>query len=334
MEIIQKIKERAKQKPVKLVFPEGTEKRLIQAARTVMDEKIAQKVTLLGPEKEILGHADKWGISLDGISLVDPENDEDFEKYAEIFAEKRKKKNLSIEDARSMIKEPIYYAALMVDTGRAGGSVGGAVYSTGKVIVAAAQVLGMAPGVKTLSSSFLMVVPDFLDTGCEKAFVYGDAGAIPNPNSEQLASIAKSCANMYLTLTGEPAKVAMLSFSTKGSGRHPDVEKVTEAVSIARKSFPELDLDGELQLDAAIIPDIGKRKAPGSRVAGYANTLVFPDLDAGNIGYKLTERLAKAKAVGPLLQGCAKPFMDLSRGCSDEDIVNVSAITCALAAEV
>ncbi len=333
MEFIEGIRNKAKQNPRRVVYPEGTDERVIKAARFVLDEKIASSVTLIGNEDDVKSKAKELNINIDDVEIVDPISDKDWDNYVEVFYELRKHKGMTIEKAKKRIQNELYYAALMLRDGRVDLSVGGAVNTTGDVIRAAAQVLGMKENVDVISSSFFMVVPDFLGTGENKVLVFGDCAVVPNPTKEQLASIAYSCANMYKKVIGDEPKVAMLSFSTKGSAAHEMVFKVREATQIAKERYSDLKIDGELQFDAAIIPEIAKRKAPDSEVAGEANVFIFPDLNAGNIGYKLVERLAKAKAIGPVMQGVAKPFMDLSRGCSWEDIVNVTSIASLLVEE-
>ena len=331
MSIINELIENAKGKAKKIVYPEGSDIRVLTGAFKAKYEGIVSEAILVGDKSEIEKVAKENSIDISDLTIVEPEKDINFNSFSDTYLEIRKHKGISLDDAKSKMKDPLNYAAMMVREGVADGSVGGAVYTTGSVIVSAAQILGTEEGVDVISSSFLMVIPNYLGSGESKALIYGDCGVNPNPNSSQLASIAYSCSKMYEKLVGGTPKVGMLSFSTKGSGRHEDVSKVAEAVKLIHERYPDLQADGELQLDAAIVPAIGAKKAPDSKVAGDANVLIFPDLDAGNIGYKLTERLANADAMGPLLQGVAKPFMDLSRGCSAEDIYNVTSVAVNLA---
>ena len=316
---------RAASRKGKIVLSEGEDGRMIEAARRLVDEKVCD-VALIGEESAVQSAASESGCSLEGISLVDPALHPRRKEFAEKLYEKRKKKGLTEEQAYELAAQPLICAASMVKAGEADGTVGGAVHSTADVVRAGLWVLGTAPGVSVVSGAFLMIVPDFLDTGKEKALFFADSGVMPDPNAEQLASIAIASAETFTALTGEEPKVAMLSFSTKGSAKHPDVDKVIAATEIVKKQNPDLAVDGELQADAALISSVGAKKAPGSSVAGDANVLIFPDLGAGNIGYKLVQRLAKATALGPILQGLSAPAHDLSRGCSADDIVDMSAI--------
>ena len=324
MSIVDQIKDKAKTKNRRVVLPEGTEPRMIKAAGKIVSEGIGA-VTLIGDEKQIAALAGEHGLDLGTVEVINPTASPDYAAYVTDFMELRKKKGISEDDAKAAIAQPLHFGAMLVRHDKADASVAGAVSTTGDVLRAAIQVLGLAKGVKTVSSCFMMTLPEFQGVK-DKVFMFGDCAVVPNPDAEQLASIAYSTAQTMKNLTGEEPKVAMLSFSTKGSAKHEDIDKVLQALEIVRREHPELKVDGELQVDAAIIPQIGQRKAPDSEIAGNANVLIFPDLDAGNIGYKLTERFAGATATGPIIQGLAKPANDLSRGCSVGDIVDVSAI--------
>ncbi|MEZ5359585.1 MAG: phosphate acetyltransferase [Candidatus Zixiibacteriota bacterium] len=324
MSILDDIKNKARAAGRTVVLPEGTEERTIIAAKTILAEGIC-KVVLLGKPAEIEGLAKQHGLDLSKVTVIEPEKGPDYEDFAQLLFERRKAKGMTIEQARDLMKDVLYYGAAMVKTGKADASVSGAVNTTGNVLRAALHVIGLAKGINTLSSCFMMTLPEFLGEK-DKIFMFGDCAVMPNPNAEQLASIAASTAETYRKLVGNEPKVAFLSFSTKGSASHEDVDKVLKALEIFKKDHPEIEADGEMQLDAAVMPKIGAKKAPGSTVAGQANVLIFPDLDAGNIGYKLTQRFAGAIATGPIIQGLEVPANDLSRGCSAQDIVDVSAI--------
>ncbi len=329
MHPLERILNEAKRNPLRIVLPEATDKRMLEAARRATDEKIAQ-VILISESADIQAAADKEGISLEEINIVDHMTHPQRDAWSELFAERRKNKGLTKEKADETFRDPLYYGAMMVREDAADGMVAGAVNATANVIRSAIQIIGITEGIKTVSSCFMMIVPD-CPYGAQGTLMYGDCGVVPDPTPEQLADIAISTADSMKALVGVEPVVAMLSFSTYGSASHPIVEKVIEATKIARDRRPDLKIDGELQADTALIEAIGKRKAPDSPVAGIANTLIFPDLNAGNIAYKLTERLAKAEAYGPLLQGMALPVNDLSRGCSANDIFNTIAITCVQA---
>ncbi|MBN1968068.1 MAG: phosphate acetyltransferase [Candidatus Delongbacteria bacterium] len=324
--IMQEIIEKAKKRQKHIVLPEGFDERMIVAAEKLAKEGIC-RVTLLGNNDEILSMARDKNISLEGVNIINPLDSEWNTEFAEKLYDLRKHKGMTMEVAEETSKKFLFFGNLMVKTGKADGCVAGAYSTTGDVMRACLQVIGTAPGTKLVSSTFMMI----LKTGDVKFF--SDCALVPDPNAEELASIAVSTAKTYKNIMGNEPVVAMLSFSTKGSGgNHPLVNKVVEATKIVRETAPELKVDGELQLDAAIVESIGSKKAPGSDVAGKANVLIFPDLNAGNIGYKLTQRLGDAEAIGPFVQGLALPSFDLSRGCSAEDIVNTSAV-CSLMAE-
>lgn len=308
-----------------IVLPEGCESRTLKAAEIITKEKLA-KVILVGVESEIRDNAKKGSVSLDGITIAEPLKSEMYEDFVNTFYEMRKSKGVDMDAARATMKDEIYFATMMVHKGFADGLVSGAIHSTGDTIRPALQIIKTKPGIKTVSSSFAMIVPD-CDLGCGGVFVFADCAVNIDPNAQQLAEIAISSAETAKTLCGMEPKVAMLSFSTNGSAKHPFADKVADAVKIVKELAPELQVGGEIQADAALVASVGKIKWPGCAIAGEANVLVFPDLQSGNIGYKLVQRLAKAEAVGPFLQGIAKPVNDLSRGCSVEDIVNVVAIT-------
>ena len=325
MSVLDSIKEKAKADVKHILLPEGSEERTVQAARIITDEKIA-KVTLLGDEEEIKKVAEKFNVCLCGIDIINPLTDPDFEHYANGFYELRKAKGMTPEKARETIKNTLFYACMMIKEGKADGMVSGAINTTGNTLRPGLQIIKMAKGINTISSCFIIEIPN-KEYGDNGLMLFGDCAININPNPDELASIAIATANTAKTLLGMDPKVAMLSFSTKGSAKHENVDKVTAALAKVKELAPDLDVDGELQADAAMVPKVAALKAPGSKVAGHANVLIFPDLQAGNIGYKLVQRLAGAEAVGPVSQGFAKPINDLSRGCSIADIVSVVAIT-------
>ena len=326
MGIMDKIIERAKSSKQKIVLPESFyEARTVKAGAIIQREGIAD-VTLLGDPAKVKDLVKDMGISLDGVAILDHEKSDLLESFAETYREIRAKENLTKDQAIAQMKDPLYFGAMMVKKGVMGGMTCGAYNTTANVMRAAIKIIGSQKGIKTISSCFLMIVPD-CPYGADGAMIYADCGTVPNPNEEQLADIAIAAAGMCKMLLGVEPYVAMLSFSTYGSAKDPLVDKVINATKIAKAKAPELNIDGELQGDSALIASIGQKKCPGSPVAGKANTLIFPDLNAGNIAYKLTQRLAKAEAIGPLVQGLALPVNDLSRGCSTEDIVQVSAVT-------
>lgn len=324
MGFIDEIKAKAKADKKTIILPESMDTRTWEAAEKILKEGLANLIILGSPEE-----VEKYGKGYDvtGATIIDPATYEKTEEYLDLFVELRKKKGLTKEEARKQaLSDYAYYGCLMIKAGDADGMVSGACHSTANTLRPALQIVKTKPGSKIASAFFVIDVPN-CEYGENGTFVFGDCGLNQNPNPEELAVIAVSSAESFRFLVGAEPKVAMLSHSSKGSAKHADVDKVVEATRIAKELAPELKLDGELQTDAAMVPSVGASKAPGSEVAGHANVLIFPDLDAGNIGYKLVQRLAKAEAYGPMLQGIAKPVNDLSRGCSASDIVGVVAIT-------
>lgn len=316
MQIIEDIREKAASQKKTIVLPRSSDKRVIKAAEFLTKEKICEVVLIINDATP--------GINED-IRIVDPSTSVMLEDYATSFFNKRKHKGITEAQAKEIVQDPLFFAASMVAEGDADGCVAGSVSTTGDVLRAAIQTIGLKSGSNVVSSIFLMSFED------GKVFSYGDCAVVPYPTAEQLATIAVDSAASHKALTGEEPKIAMLSFSTKGSARHERVDLVEEALELAKEQNPLLKIDGTLQFDAALLESVGKRKAPVSEVAGNANVFIFPNLDAGNIGYKITERLAGATATGPVIQGLAKPMMDLSRGCSWEDIVNTSCVAALLA---
>jgi phosphate acetyltransferase len=327
MNVVAQIKEKARTKERRVVLPEGTERRVILATKKMTELGLC-KVTLIGDEKEIARLAKENDVDLNGTEVINPAASKEYAGFVKELVDIRQGK-MSVDDAKKAMLTSLYFGAMLVRHDRADASVAGSIHTTGDVLRAAIHCIGLKPGITTVSSSFIMTLPTF--RGVEnKVFMFGDCAVVPNPTPEQLASIAVSTAETMQTLVGEEPRVALLSFSTKGSAKHADVDKVLAALEILKRDHPTLKVDGEFQLDAAIVPEVAKSKAPGSAIAGEANCLIFPDLDAGNIGYKLTQRLAGATATGPIIQGLAKPANDLSRGCSVDDIVDVSAIATLL----
>jgi phosphate acetyltransferase len=322
-ELLIKIRSKAAQRKKTIVLPESHDERILRAAEILTKEKIASIITL-GNEDKIRSEASKSGIDLLGIRIIDPDKSDKLNDFADIFYNQRKHKGVTIEQARETIKRDIFFAGMMVREGMADGSVSGSIATTADVTRSGIFCVGLGEGMSILSSFFLMVFPDAV-------YSFADCAVNPNPDAKQLADIAICTADNYKKLLGEVPYIAMLSFSTKGSAEHELVDKVREATKLIQEKRSDLIVDGELQFDAAIVDSIGKKKSPGSKVAGHANVLIFPDLNSGNIGYKIAQRLGKAEAIGPVNQGLKKPFFDLSRGCSVDDIVNTASIACLMA---
>lgn len=332
MELIEKIKESARKNKMRIVLPEGLEPRTLEAADIAISENLASIILLGNPEAinaEALARGYK---SISSARIVDPLNNPDKDRYVNMMVEIRKSKGLTKEEASRLIEDPLCLAVMMIKAGDADGEVAGADNATGDVLRPAFQYVKTAPGISVVSGAFIMILKD-KEFGDDGILMFADGAVHPDPTEKELAEIAVATANTYRAIIGKEPRVAMMSFSTKGSAKHPMVDKVVNATRIAKEMAPWLDIDGELQADAAIVESIGQKKAPGSKIAGRANVLVFPTLETGNIAYKLVQRLANAEAVGPVLQGMAAPINDLSRGCSVSDIVSLIAITANQAAE-
>lgn len=325
MSFIEEIKNKAKLNKKTIVLPEATDIRTLEATAMALNEDICN-IILLGNKNEISNLADSKGLDISNAIIINPKESDKYNEYVENLYELRKEKGITIDKAKELVLDPVYYGMMMVKLGEADGLVSGAIHSTADTLRPALQILKTAPGTKLVSAFFIIVVPN-CDYGENGVFVFGDCGLNENPNADQLSEIAISSSKSFEQLIGKQSKVAMLSYSTKGSAHSELTDKVIQATQLVKEKSPDILVDGELQLDAALVPSVAASKAPESNVAGTANTLIFPDLNAGNIGYKLAQRLGKAEAYGPLCQGIAKPVNDLSRGCSANDILGVIAIT-------
>ena len=329
MSFLAQIREKAAAKGKSIVLPEGTEERTVQAVRAIVDNRIAKPI-LLGNESAIRGVASKIGADLSGAEIIDPATSEFRDDFVQAFYEMRKEEGVTMDKARDTMLDPLYFASMMVKMDKADGEVAGADNTTGNVLRPALQIIKTSPGISAVSGSFIMICPN-QEYGDNGLFVFADCAVTIVPSAQQMAEFAKASVATATSICGmQDPKVGMVSFSTKGSASHELVDKVVEATRIAKERFPEIKVDGEFQVDAAIVPSVGASKAPGSEIAGQCNILIYPDLQAGNAAYKLVQRLAGAEAIGPILQGIAKPVNDLSRGCSVEDIVNVVAMTALL----
>jgi len=326
MELLDRIKLNAKKHNKRIVLPEGYEERTIKAADIALKEELAQ-IILIGDPEEIRSHAKKLGLkNLSKATIIDPKSHEKKDHYINMMVELRKSKGMTLKEASILIGDPLYLGVLMIKNGDADGEVSGADHATGDVLRPALHYVRTAPGISVVSGAFIMILPD-KNFGENGVLIFADGAVSPDPNEKELAEIAIASAHTARAICGFEPRIAMLSFSTKGSAKHEMVDKVVNATRIAKEMAPELQIDGELQADAALIEAISKSKAPGSSIAGKANVLIFPDLNSGNIAYKLVQRLAHAEAIGPVLQGMAAPINDLSRGCSVNDIVSMIAIT-------
>lgn len=327
MKLLQEIKERAQSNPQRIVLPEGDEPRTLEAANTVIKDKVANIILLGNPEKILDLAAEKGFEYIKQATIIDPDNNPELEKYAEMLCEIRKKKGMTMEEATRLAKDPLYLGCLMIKAGAADGELAGARNATGDVLRPALQIVRTKPGMTCVSGA-LMLFSKAKEFGEDGMIMVADVAVMPNPTAAELAQIAVATGHTMRAIAGKEPRIAMLSFSTKGSAKHELVDKVTEATRLAKEMEPDMMIDGELQADAALVPSVGEFKAPGSKVAGHANTLVFPSLEVGNIGYKMVQRLGGAEAIGPVLQGMAAPINDLSRGCSVSDIEMMIAITC------
>lgn len=331
MDLLEKIKQNAKKNLQRIVLPEADDDRTLQAADIILDEGLAE-IILIGKEDDIKNKASKLGLNhISGAKIINPESHDKMDSYIDMMVEIRKKKGLSREQAAELIKDPLYLATLIIKAGDADGEVAGAKNATGDVLRPAFQYVKTQPGISVVSGAFIMMLKN-KEFGENGLLVFADCAVHPNPTASELAEIAVATGKTTRAIAGFEPKVAMLSFSTKGSAKHEMVDKVAEATRLAKEMAPDMQIDGELQADAALVEEIGSSKAPGSKIAGKANVLVFPTLEVGNISYKLVQRLAGAEAIGPVLQGMAAPINDLSRGCSVSDIVNLVAITANQAA--